>query len=120
MMLRSTATHVRIVMTEVFFGHKKVDQLFESALRGLVQIFVEADSNVTRRCLGSRPVNPHVLAHNELKCAIQGSFHSGAVNFTVTLSGMAVANFADATVLRAAAAFEQARPWAEKRPPLLN
>ena len=28
--------------------------------------------------------------------------------------------FADATVLRAAAAFEQARPWTEKRPPLLN
>jgi aspartyl-tRNA(Asn)/glutamyl-tRNA(Gln) amidotransferase subunit A len=28
--------------------------------------------------------------------------------------------FADATVLRAAAAFEQARPWAGKRPPLLN
>ena len=28
--------------------------------------------------------------------------------------------FADATVLRAAAAFEQALPWAERRPPLLS
>src|ERR1700676_3332564 len=88
-----TCEHVRIVATEMLLVHQEVDQLFESDLGGFVQILVEANGNVIRWCLGSRPMDLHVLAHNELKCAIQRSFHGSAIDFTVTLSGMTVSDF---------------------------
>jgi hypothetical protein len=43
----------------------------------------------------------HVLPHDELKCADEGSFHGRDVDLSISLSGMPVTDF------------EKARPWHE-------
>jgi len=58
-----TCEHIRIVATEMLLVHQEVDQLFQCDLGGFVQILVEANGNVIRWCLGSRPMDLHVLGY---------------------------------------------------------
>src|ERR1700676_5083752 len=54
---------------------------------------MKSQSDITRWCFCSWPMDSHVLAHEELKCATQRSFHCGAIDFSVALPCMTVSNF---------------------------
>src|SRR6185437_16684992 len=85
--------HVRVVAGDVFFGDEEIDHLADGERGAGVQIVVEAHGDVVRGRFGSRPLQVHVLAHDELKRADERSFESGDVHFAVALPGVAVADF---------------------------
>src|SRR5439155_19117673 len=84
--------HVGIVAREMLFRDEEIDHLADGERGAGVQVIVEAHGDVVRGCFGARPLQAHVLAHDELKRADERSFESGNVHFAVALSGVAVAD----------------------------
>lgn len=84
---------VGVFVGEVLLGHEKVDHFADGLFGGLREVIVHAHDDVVRRGFGAGPFEVQVFADDEAEDSGEGGLHGGDVDFAVSLSGVAVADF---------------------------
>ena len=90
---RHAAQRVGVFARKMFFGDQEIDGLAHGQNQGLRQVGVEPHGDPVGGRFPARPLQVHVLAHDELERADQRSLHGRDVHFAVALARVAVAHF---------------------------
>src|SRR6202453_2716791 len=90
---RYAGQHIGVIAAQVLLVNQEVDHVAHCEGGRFLQVRTEAHADVGGGGLGSRPQKMLVLVNNEPECSREEGFESGDIDFTVALSGVAVANF---------------------------